>query len=103
RPIINPDAHYDQTGETVAVAPGPGGAHNWSPMSYNPSTGLIYIPASTTGNFTYTEDKNFTYAPGRQNMGINFGPPRGGPAGAAGARGAGPGAPAPAAAPPPPA
>jgi quinohemoprotein ethanol dehydrogenase len=100
KPIINPEAHYDQTGETVAVAPGPGGAHNWSPMSYNPSTGLIYIPASMTGSFNYTEDKNFTYAPGRQNMGINFGAAFGG--GGAGARGAGPGAPAAAPPPPPP-
>ena len=36
RPIINPEAHYDQNDDTVSIAPGPGGAHNWSPMSYNP-------------------------------------------------------------------
>src|SRR5499427_1216155 len=89
RPIINPEAHYDHNNETVAISPGPGGAHNWSPMSYNPSAGLIYIPTSTTSSFTYTEDKNFNYTPGRQNMGINFGPPRGG----AGQRGAAPGGP----------
>src|SRR5438067_4669636 len=88
RPIINPEAHYDQTNETISIAPGPGGAHNWSPMSYNPAAGLIYIPTTTTGSFTYTEDQNFTFAPGRQNMGISFG--RGGPGGApgGGARGA---------------
>src|SRR5439155_652388 len=39
RPIINPEAHYDQNGETITLAPGPGGAHNWSPMSFNPTTG----------------------------------------------------------------
>src|SRR5207237_10215210 len=77
RPIINPEAHYDQNGETVAVAPCPGGAHNWSPMSYNPSTGLIYIPASTTASFTYTEETSFTYSPGRQTCAISFGPLRG--------------------------
>jgi quinohemoprotein ethanol dehydrogenase len=86
KPIINPEAHYDQNGDTVVIEPGPGGAHNWSPMSYNPSAGLIYIPTSTNSSFTYTEEKNFTFAPGRQNMGISFGPPRGG----AGARGAAP-------------
>src|SRR5262249_54165108 len=85
RPIINPEAHYDHNDETVAIAPGPGGAHNWSPMSYNPATGLIYIPASTSGSFNYTEDKNFSFTPGRTNMGISFGGRGGGP-------GAGPGA-----------
>jgi quinohemoprotein ethanol dehydrogenase len=97
RPIINPEAHYDHNNETVTISPGPGGAHNWSPMSFNPATGLVYIPTSTTSNFTYTEMKDFTYQPGRQNMGIVFGP-RGGAG--AGARGAGPEPPPP---PPPPA
>ena len=64
-------------------------------MSYNPASGLIYIPASTTGSFTYTEDPNFKYNPQRQNMGINFG------FGPGGGRGAAPGA-APATPPPPP-
>src|SRR5262245_10551035 len=101
RPIINPEAHYDQTDETVAIAPGPGGAHNWSPMSYNPATGLIYIPASLSGSFNYTEAKDFNFAPGRQNMGIVFGFPGGGGGGQRGAGGgAGAGAGAGAAAPP---
>ncbi len=95
RPIINPEAHYDQTGETVVIEPGPGGAHNWSPMSYNPAAGLIYIPTSTNSSFNYTEDKNFTYTAGRQNMGINFGFGPGGrgaaaPGAGAGQRGAAP-------------
>ena len=111
RPIINPEAHYDQSKETIQIAPGPGGAHNWSPMSYNPAAGLIYIPTTTTGSFSYTEDKNFTYAPGRQNMGIVFGPPGGARGGAGGRGGAGergdgaaapPPPPAPPAGPPPP-
>ena len=46
RPIINPEAHYDHNDETVSISPGPGGAHNWSPMSFNPNTGLVYIPSS---------------------------------------------------------
>jgi quinohemoprotein ethanol dehydrogenase len=98
RPIINPEAHYDHNDETVAIAPGPGGAHNWSPMSYNPATGLIYIPTTTTGSFNYTEDKNFSYTPGRQNMGIqfSFGPGRGGAPAAGTGRGTEPGAATPA-------
>jgi len=69
RPIINPQAHYDQNDDTVTIQPGAGGGHNWSPMSYNPTTGLVYIPTSTTSNTTYTVDKDFTYVPGRSNTG----------------------------------
>jgi quinohemoprotein ethanol dehydrogenase len=50
RPVVNPAAYYDQEG--IAIYPTGGGAHNWSPMSYNPTTGLVYIPSSYT-NFPY--------------------------------------------------
>ncbi len=50
RPMVNPEAYYDQEG--VEIYPTGGGAHNWSPMSYNPATGLVYIPASY-GPFLY--------------------------------------------------
>ncbi len=80
RPMVNPDAMYDK--DTVRISPGPGGAHNWSPMSYNPNTGLVYIPTSTSSNFSYAIDQDFTYKPGGQNMGIVFGFGRGGRGGA---------------------
>jgi quinohemoprotein ethanol dehydrogenase len=70
RPIINPEAHYDHNDETVTVQPGAGGGHNWSPMSYNPGTGLVYIPTTTSSSGTYTVDPNFTYVPGRSNTGL---------------------------------
>jgi quinohemoprotein ethanol dehydrogenase len=38
-------------------------------MSFNPVTGLVYIPTSTTSSTTFTVDKNFTYVPGRSNTG----------------------------------
>ena len=44
RPMVNPEAYYDLEG--VEIFPTGGGAHNWSPMSYNPNTGLVYISAS---------------------------------------------------------
>ena len=44
RPVVNPAAYYDQ--EPISIYPTGGGAHNWSPMSYNPNTGLVYIPSS---------------------------------------------------------
>ena len=80
RPIINPEAHYDNGGGTVTVQPGAGGGHNWSPMSYNPTTGLVYIPTTTTSSGTYTVDPNFTYVNGRSNTGLLRGN-RGGVAG----------------------
>jgi quinohemoprotein ethanol dehydrogenase len=43
RPVENPGARYED-GEEL-VKPGPTGAHNWHPMSFNPATGLVYIPA----------------------------------------------------------
>jgi quinohemoprotein ethanol dehydrogenase len=42
RPIVNPAAYYDT--DPIALFPTGGGAHNWSPMSYSPGTGLVYIP-----------------------------------------------------------
>ena len=52
KPIINQDAYYDQK-KTVVIYPGGGGAHNWSPMSYNPNAGLVYLPYSA-GSYTFT-------------------------------------------------
>ncbi len=51
RPIINQDAYYDQT-SSVVIYPGGGGAHNWSPMSYNPNAGLVYLPYSA-GSYNF--------------------------------------------------
>ncbi len=43
RPVEIKGARYED-GEEL-VWPGPWGAHNWHAMSYNPDTGLVYIPA----------------------------------------------------------
>jgi quinohemoprotein ethanol dehydrogenase len=43
RPIEVPEARSpDKPFDSI---PGPFGAHNWHPMSYNPQTGLVYLPA----------------------------------------------------------
>jgi quinohemoprotein ethanol dehydrogenase len=68
RPIINEEAHYGA--DTVMLTPGPGGGHNWSPMSFNPATGLVYVPTSNGGQNGYTADENFVYKPGEKNLGI---------------------------------
>jgi quinohemoprotein ethanol dehydrogenase len=44
RPVERSGARYED-GEEV-VAPGPPGAHSWHAMSYNPETGLVYIPTT---------------------------------------------------------
>jgi quinohemoprotein ethanol dehydrogenase len=45
RPIESPAARYSKTKKPFDIQPGPQGAHSWHPMSFNPRTGLVYIPA----------------------------------------------------------
>lgn len=45
RPIENPEARFYKTGQPFVAIPGALGAHSWHPMSFNPNTGLVYIPA----------------------------------------------------------
>jgi quinohemoprotein ethanol dehydrogenase len=63
RPIVNPEAYYGT--EPISISPGGGGAHNWSPMSFNPITGLTYIPTSTNNSFTYAAESAYSPQPGR--------------------------------------
>jgi quinohemoprotein ethanol dehydrogenase len=57
RPIINTEVKYGK--DPTPVSPGGGGAHSWSPMSYNPQTGLVYIPSRGWDTFTYAADYDF--------------------------------------------
>lgn len=49
RPIERPESRYHKTGQIFLSNPSALGAHNWHPMSYNPGTGLVYIPAQYIG------------------------------------------------------
>ena len=69
RPIEDPAARYQSS--NTFMKPGPLGGHNWQPMSYNPRTGLVYIPAQEPF-FIYAQDKQFQYRPGGWNTGIDF-------------------------------
>jgi glucose dehydrogenase len=53
RPIETPQARYFEG--AVEIYPGPRGAHNWHPMSFNPSTGLVYIPGQEN-SFVFRSD-----------------------------------------------
>jgi len=60
RPQINPEAFYGK--DAVEIFPTAGGGHNWSSMSYNPVTGLVYIPA-TYASWTYAAGDEVIAAP----------------------------------------
>ena len=54
RPVENPGVRYEK--KRATILPGPLGAHNWPPMSYNPETGLVYIP-TIHQSFTYNAEE----------------------------------------------
>ena len=73
RPIETPEARYGLTGRGVWLAPSPSGAHNWRPMSWNPSTGLVYLPAQNNNSY-YEKLEDFRYTPREWNTGTARGP-----------------------------
>ena len=58
RPIETAEAR--PTDRPFDAIPGPFGAHNWHPMSFNPKTGLVYLPAQNVP-INFLDDKNWTY------------------------------------------
>ncbi|WP_348674779.1 PQQ-dependent dehydrogenase, methanol/ethanol family, partial [uncultured Abyssibacter sp.] len=68
RPIKTGLADYSETPKLVL--PSPYGAHNWQPMSYNPRTGLVYIPAQITGHLFEDEGKVPAHALNLWNVGL---------------------------------
>jgi quinohemoprotein ethanol dehydrogenase len=68
KPIEAPDLDYRE--ETKTVEPSPLGGHNWQPMSFNPKTGLVYIPANDIA-WAFGLEKPFTYRPGSWNTGTD--------------------------------
>ncbi|MGV3593139.1 MAG: PQQ-dependent dehydrogenase, methanol/ethanol family [Gammaproteobacteria bacterium] len=71
RPIETPQARYQDA--ISIISPGPGGAHNWHPMSFSPLTGLVYLPSQQGSRFNYVVDPNYEYKPGTWNTGLPFG------------------------------
>ena len=57
-PMVNPEAKYEITGKPFVGYPGAVGAHSWSPMSFSPKTGLVYLPVNHTPQY-YMTDKDW--------------------------------------------
>ena len=76
RPIEIPGIRYDRTGKSVRISPGAPGAHSWQPMSFNPATGLVYIPAQEI-EFEYTPWTDYSPSAIGWNVGvIAYGSPK---------------------------
>ncbi len=71
RPVENPMARYDQTGEPAVVWPGPQGGHNWHPMAFSPQTNLMYIPAREQ-SFGYYAQEELEISDRGWNTGTDF-------------------------------
>src|SRR5690606_24386419 len=67
RPQGAPAARYGTNRQGAWLSPGPTGAHNWHPMSWNPATGLVYIPAQNTQSWYEMEEVQ--YQQGQWNTG----------------------------------
>ncbi|MEC9362570.1 MAG: PQQ-dependent dehydrogenase, methanol/ethanol family [Pseudomonadota bacterium] len=59
RPVETEIADWGKTAQLIA--PGPLGAHNWQPMSFNPQTGYVYIPMQEAMAL-YVPDPQQTYS-----------------------------------------
>jgi quinohemoprotein ethanol dehydrogenase len=70
RPIESPGAQYEAGRGPALVSPGPGGAHSWQSMSYNPETGLVYFPVLEAG-FPYKTAESFRHNSIAWNNGID--------------------------------
>ncbi|HEV8416025.1 MAG TPA: PQQ-binding-like beta-propeller repeat protein [Bryobacteraceae bacterium] len=97
RPRVNPEARYGT--ESISITPGPGGGHVWPPWSFNPNTGLVYIPSTIGGGYTFQANPDFVPLPtdigpeGRGQMNMGTGRAGGGRGGAAAGAGGGRGGP----------
>jgi alcohol dehydrogenase (cytochrome c)/quinohemoprotein ethanol dehydrogenase len=67
RPILNPKANYGKTGEGYYLVGFQ--SHVWYPMSFNPGTGLVYLPTNY-GSYGYVAEAGAKM--GNQLLSINI-------------------------------
>ena len=75
RPAELPGVRYETS--AIRISPGPVGAHSWHAMSFNPNTGLAYIPSihsSTVYGDAGIDIENFERQQWRLNTGVNSRP-----------------------------
>lgn len=65
RPVEAQGADYRDHGANIR--PGTLGAHNWQPMSFNPVTGLVFVPVQENARY-FEQDRNFVYQPNMATM-----------------------------------
>jgi mono/diheme cytochrome c family protein len=68
RPIEAPDVAGLKP---VIASPSPDGAHNWNPMAFSPSTGLVYLGAKVGTHFLHVPDPKWKYDPNRSNLALD--------------------------------
>lgn len=83
---VNWASGYDKNGRPMNIVaardgskpqdavPGPYGAHNWHPMSFNPQTGLVYLPAQNVP-VNLMDDKKWEFnqaGPGKPQSGTGW-------------------------------
>jgi quinohemoprotein ethanol dehydrogenase len=68
RPVITQEAIEL---DNMVVVPGPTGAHNWHPMSFNPKTGLVYIPTNLALPYVYVDNDAARSAKSHWNTGYD--------------------------------
>ncbi|RAK66231.1 PQQ-dependent dehydrogenase, methanol/ethanol family [Phenylobacterium kunshanense] len=73
RPVENPAARFDRTGQPAIVTPGPLGMHNWHPWSFSPRTGFVYLPV-TVNNGAYGSAAELKVNDRAFNTGVDAGP-----------------------------
>jgi PQQ-dependent dehydrogenase (methanol/ethanol family) len=67
RPIENPGVTELKA---RLISPGPFGGHNWTPMAYDDSTGLVYLSAKSGTFFLHSPGTEVRYDPDRWNHGL---------------------------------
>ena len=58
-------------GNPKIISPSPDGAHNWNPMAFHPTTGLVYLPARVGSLTVHAPDRKWKYDPNRDNVGFD--------------------------------
>jgi quinohemoprotein ethanol dehydrogenase len=69
RPVVSPSAYAGL--QPVLVSPDAGGAHNWNPMAFNPTTGLVYLSAKVGTGMVHAPDPKWKYNPKDANIGMD--------------------------------